>query len=101
MGWLVFDDVFYHSGSNKSFESSMYMLPSINKSVVVLINSNQAPDSEIVDGIASILLNQKYYSASSFTYYRGLPFVVFILLVLFFFQVKKWSKLNVPIKLSE
>ncbi len=101
LGWRIFKDIFYHSGTNKSFESSMYMLPSINKSVVVLINSNQAPSSEVIDGVASILLGQKYSNASSFRYYRGLPFIVLILLVLFFFQVKKWKKLNFPIQLSK
>ena len=101
LGWRIFNDVFYHSGSNKSFESSMYMLPSINKSVVVLINSNQAPSTAITDGIASILLDQKYNDASSFPYYRSLPFIVLILLVLFLFSFKKWKRLNFTTKLSK
>ncbi len=100
LGWRVFNDVFYHNGTNKSFESSMYILPSINKAIVVLINSNQAPSSGIIDGIASILLDQKYSTASSFRYYRSLPFITLILLVIFFFQIRKWRKLSFPINLS-
>lgn len=100
LGWRIVNDIFYHSGSNKSFESSMYILPSVNKAIVVMINSNQAPDAEIIDGIASILLNQKYYSTSSFAYYRNLPFIVFAFLILFLFQFIKWKKLKFPVKIS-
>ncbi|WP_299162012.1 serine hydrolase domain-containing protein [uncultured Tenacibaculum sp.] len=99
-GWRIFNDLFYHSGTNKSFESSMYILPSINKAIIVLINSNQAPDSEIINGIASILLNQKFNKTSSFPYYRSLPLVVFIILIIFLFQIRKWMKLKFPINLS-
>lgn len=101
LGWNVFNDVFYHSGTNKSFESSMYILPSIQKAVVVLINSNQAPDNEIVDGISSILLNQKLYNISFFPYYRALPYVVFALLALFVILFIKWIKLGFPIRVSK
>ncbi len=101
LGWNVFNDVFYHSGTNKSFESSMYLLPTIKKGVVVLINSNQVPDNEIVDGIASILLNQKMFNISVFPYYRALPYVVFALLTLFIILFIKWVKLGFPISFSK
>ncbi|WP_459212209.1 serine hydrolase domain-containing protein [Aquimarina rhabdastrellae] len=100
LGWRIFNDIFYHNGTNKSFESSMYMLPSINKSIVVLINSNQTPSSEIIDGIASILMDQKYNNTSSFRYYRNLPVIVLLLFAIFLFQIKKWKRLSFPIKLS-
>lgn len=102
LGWTINKKplIFYHDGVNKSFESNMYILPSINKSIIVLINSNQAPDAEIIDGVASILLGQKIYGKSSFAYYRSLPIIVFIFLIFFFFQFKKWKNLNFPIKLS-
>lgn len=100
-GWRIVNDIFYHSGTNKSFESSMYILPSINKAIIVLINSNQAPDSEIIDGIAGILLNQKINKTSSFPYYRNLPLIAFIILITFFFQLIKWKKLNFPLSLSK
>ena len=99
-GWRIVNDIFYHNGTNKSFESSMYILPSINKSIVVLINSNQAPELEIVDGIASILLNQKFNNKSSFPYYRNLPIVTFILFIILIIQFIKWKKNNFSIKLS-
>lgn len=101
LGWRIINNIFYHNGTNKSFESSMYILPSINKSIVVLINSNQAPDSEIIDGIASILLNQKPNENSSFAYYRSLPIIVFFLLIIFLFQFRKWRKLSSSFKFSK
>ncbi|SNR16951.1 serine hydrolase domain-containing protein [Tenacibaculum jejuense] len=100
-GWRIINDIFYHYGTNKSFESSMYILPSINKAIVVLINSNQAPDGEIIDGIASILLNQKFNNKSSFQYYRNLPFIVFVLAFIFLFQFMKWKRLKFPIQFSK
>ncbi|WP_442265582.1 serine hydrolase [Tenacibaculum sp. ZS6-P6] len=99
-GWRIVNDIFYHYGTNKSFESSMYILPSINKAIVVLINSNQAPDAEIIDGIASILLNQKFNNKSSFQYYRNLPLIVFVLALVFLFQFWKWKKLKFPRRVS-
>ncbi len=100
-GWRIVNDIFYHYGTNKSFESSMYILPSINKAIVVLINSNQAPDAEIIDGIASILLNQKFNNKSSFQYYRNLPFIAFVLALVFLFQFMKWKRLKFPIQFSK
>ncbi|WP_299675517.1 serine hydrolase [uncultured Tenacibaculum sp.] len=100
-GWRIVNDIFYHYGTNKSFESSMYILPSINKAIVVLINSNQAPDAEIIDGIASILLNQKFKNKSSFKYYRNLPFIVFVLALVFLIQFMKWKRLKFPIQFSK
>lgn len=101
LGWRIINGIFYHSGTNKSFESSMYIIPSINKAIVVLINSNQAPDSEIVDGIANILMNQKPFGNSSFPYYRSLPIVVFILLIIFILQYRKWKKISSSFRFSK
>jgi CubicO group peptidase (beta-lactamase class C family) len=101
LGWRIVNNIFYHSGTNKSFESSMYILPSINKSIVVLINSNQAPDSEVIDGIASILLNRKNNTVSSFAYYRSLPIIGFILLIIFIFQYREWRRLSSSFKFSK
>ncbi|WP_075344431.1 serine hydrolase domain-containing protein [Tenacibaculum agarivorans] len=103
LGWFVNNDssVFYHGGTNKSFESHMYIIPSLKKGVIVLINSNQAPDLEIINGIYGILLGKGYYNNSSFAYYRYLPFVVLFLLILFLFQSWTWKKTNYPRELSK
>lgn len=102
LGWFINNDssVFYHGGTNKSFESHMYILPSLKKAIVVLINSNQAPDVEIINGIYGILLGKGYYNNSSFAYYRHLPFLVFLLFILFLFQIWKWKKSSCPKKIS-
>ncbi len=103
LGWFVVKDplVFYHSGTNRSFESSMYMLPSLKKSVVVLINSNQAPDVEIINGIYGILLGKGYYNKSSFAYYRSLPLVALLFMALFLVQLKIWKSINFSKNLSK
>lgn len=105
LGWQIFNEddrlVIWHDGANKSFESTMSIMPKLNKAIVVLINSNQAPDVEIISGIHDILLNRKYEDKSSFAYYRSLPFVVLVLIVVFLFQLIKWKKLNYPILLSK
>ncbi|WP_299103758.1 serine hydrolase domain-containing protein [uncultured Tenacibaculum sp.] len=102
LGWFINNDssIFYHGGTNKSFESHMYILPSLKKAIVVLINSNQAPDVEIINGIYGILLGKGYYNNSSFAYYRHLPFLVFLLFILFLFQIWKWKKSSYPKKIS-
>lgn len=98
LGWFINNDssVFYHGGTNKSFESRMYILPSLKKAIVVLINSNQAPEVEIINGIYGILLGKGYYNNSSFAYYRHLPFLVFLLFILFSYQIWKWKKSSYP-----
>lgn len=103
LGWNINNDssVFYHGGTNKSFESHMYILPSLKKAIVVLINSNQAPDVEIINGIYGILSGKGYYGKSSFAYYRHLPILVLLLIVGFIFQYKKWQKGNFRISMTK
>lgn len=102
LGWFLIKKplVFYHNGTNKSFESSMYILPELKKGIVVLINSNQAPAIEIINGIHSILVDEKIYRKSSFRYYRALPIVVLVFLVIFLFSFVKWIRNRFPIKRS-
>ncbi len=96
LGWFVNNDasVLYHGGTNKSFESQMYIIPKLKKAIVVLINSNQAPDVEIINGIYEILLGKGYYNKSSFPYYRNLPLIFLVVLLIFLFQFRRWKKLN-------
>ncbi|CAL2055845.1 serine hydrolase domain-containing protein [Tenacibaculum sp. 190524A05c] len=102
LGWFVNNDssVFYHGGTNKSFESQMYIVPTLNKGIVVLINSNQAPDIEIINGIYGILLGKGFYNNSSFPYYRHLPIMVFVVFLVFLFQLWKWKKSKYPKSIS-
>ncbi|AUC15624.1 hypothetical protein BTO06_10905 [Tenacibaculum sp. SZ-18] len=103
LGWKINNDStgLYHGGTNKSFESHMYILPSLKKAIVVLINSNQAPDVEIINGIYGILSGKGYYDKSSFAYYRHFPILVLLLCICFISQFIKWQKRNFHISLTK
>ncbi|CAM1344364.1 serine hydrolase domain-containing protein [Tenacibaculum amylolyticum] len=103
LGWSVVKEpvIFYHSGTNESFESSMYILPSIQKSIIVMINSNQAPYTEVINGIYGILLGKNMNGPSSFPFYRALPLVVFALLISIFFLVIKWRTLGFTVQFTK
>lgn len=107
LGWIITEfkgaEIFFHSGLIQSFQTSMVVVPKLEKSIIVLINSYGESAEPLNFGILDILLNEKPRSPSQFVYYliRSLPILVLILFIVSLFYLKKWKNKHCPMNITK
>ncbi len=107
LGWynISYEDqeLFIHDGLGRSFHSSIAIIPKMEKSVIVLINSYGQSAIPINFGIIKILLNEKPGPPSKFIYLliRSLPILALLFFIVLLVYYKKWKNKHYPMKMTK
>lgn len=96
-------EIFPHSGRTQNFQSSIVIVPKMEKSIIVLINAYGENATPISLGVLNILLNKKPDTPSTLMFYliRSLPILVLLLFIVLLFYLKKWIKMHYPTRMTK